>query len=431
MGPFEKALQKVQRQQMTHEDRGPGDRRVRDALKTMGDLAYDTTSLPFQMLTYSPEAEGAFIGPKGIERLKKAGLGDKMKEFTSRFFGDRAEINPSDAANVWWRMGNPLQKMDEILKSGKSSTLLQDIIHPEEFPELFTAYPKLKNMKVDLKPSQYEKALKAAYVPPSTLDINFENSQAVANRFNRYKKNKWRKENPEPKDQKEYTEWADQAWGSGTEPTGGLDFSSLLRLVKNRMLEKSPGKMSVSVPEQMNSQYPSQDIIESLLHESQHYIQKEELGTDLLDAYNKSGRNVSNNVLKNYSNRYNDVMHPDFGQIPNSEFRPTGQGLEYVKDPDVINDIALRNWIDSLGWREKSRVQGEFSGNFWPPSAHNYEVFRRNNPDLNAPDIFEYRAEVPGEYTYKMNPYEREAFEASKRDIDPQYRNIYKRKTEE
>lgn len=65
MGPFEKALQKVQHQQMTHEDRSPGDRRVRDALKTMGDLAYDTTSLPFQMLTYSPEAEAAF-NPKFI-----------------------------------------------------------------------------------------------------------------------------------------------------------------------------------------------------------------------------------------------------------------------------------------------------------------------------------------------------------------------------
>ena len=65
MGPFEKALQKVRQRQMTHEDRGPGDRRVRDALKTMGDLAYDTTSLPFQMLTYSPEAEAAF-NPKSV-----------------------------------------------------------------------------------------------------------------------------------------------------------------------------------------------------------------------------------------------------------------------------------------------------------------------------------------------------------------------------
>ena len=34
-------------------------------------------------------------------------------------------------------------------------------------------------------------------------------------------------------------------------------------------------------------------------------------------------------------------------------------------------------------------------------------------------------------YIYKMNPYEREAFEASRRDVDPQYRNEFSRKLEE
>ncbi len=149
MNEFEKALQKVRQRQMTHEDRSEGDRRVRDALKTMEEMVVPQSPAEAAMmlalgpiggktfkgasmatgLLASDDAEAAFIGPKGIERLKKAG--GNMKEFTSRFFGDRAEINPSDAANVWWRMGNPLQKMDEILKSVKSRTLLQDIIHRE------------------------------------------------------------------------------------------------------------------------------------------------------------------------------------------------------------------------------------------------------------------------------------------------------------
>ena len=37
---------------------------------------------------------------------------------------------------------------------------------------------------------------------------------------------------------------------------------------------------------------------------------------------------------------------------------------------------------------------------------------------------------VEKSYLYHMNPYEREAFEASKRDIDPAYRKKYSRKTE-
>lgn len=85
---YQRALDKVRRRQMTHEDRTEGGRRVRDALKGMGDLAYDFTSLPFQMLTYSPEAEAA-LNPKLIsEKLIKAvadGPGFKSRTLPTEF----------------------------------------------------------------------------------------------------------------------------------------------------------------------------------------------------------------------------------------------------------------------------------------------------------------------------------------------------------
>lgn len=415
MSPFEKALQKVQRQQMTHEDRGPGDRRVRDALKTMGDLAYDTTSLPFQMLTYSPEAEGAFIGPKGIERLKKAGLGDKMKEFTSRFFGDRAEINPSDAANVWWRMGNPLQKMDEMLKSDKSSTLLQDIIHPEEFPELFTAYPQLKNMKVDLKPSQYEKALKASYNPPNESDI-YDRVNKIYKRLHRDK-------------------------------SVSKDLSD--RVHEHVTKKPMPGSMSIAVPEQMNSQYPSQDIIESLLHESQHYIQNADTPRyydSLTKAYKGEDELLESNLLETIDN-LNDYNRQRWGEGNEYEPGPGSAIQSRIEKTDELkpnfNQERFMDWLEdnssnprvSYVTKRSGLTRDSVENGDWEDEDFVNILADLREDGINTNDFLK-RVEgltynVDPAYLYKMNPYEREAFEASKRDIDPQYRNVYKRKTEE
>lgn len=321
-----------------------------------------------------------------------------MIPFISRVFGQRAEINPSDAANVWWRLGSITSKMDNLLaekkaiseqlakqfrssrsltpgelvkrnelinKSNKTITL-PDLMAPEEFPALFAAYPKLRHMAVDIKTGR-QGQIAGEYVP--------------------------------------------------------ID---------------DPGTIKISLPDEMAAATPSADIAETLLHEIQHFIQKTESGLSgkrFVTNYGRQAGDIADNVKNSLTQRKLDIRYGK-GNVYTAmdkatAFRPAGKGLEWRADSVQLDDIKLREWMDSLGWREKSRVQAEFAGGFWPPSAFNYADFKRRNPDLNPPDVSVYNPHVKEFYSYKMNPYEREAFEASRRDIDPQYRASFARKLEE
>jgi hypothetical protein len=298
-------------------------------------IVYDTFApLPLQALTYSKEAEGAFLGPMGYKNLVKAGMENSAKPFQSRFFGNRYEVSPSNAANVWWNIGSPTSKVDAVLaesaekqkqkdsawdtyskykksipeneaersasqkmtlkgledrwfklpSGGMPSMQFKDIVHPEEYPELYMAYPELFEKKVNLFQSDLPTKVSAEYSPK-----DFEMLNKVH------------------------------------------DISSFW----------------LNIPRQSSG--GGRDLVESLLHEAQHYIQHKESGLN------------AEGFLKTYKedqeNRVKDILS-----------KGGGAGLP--------EQLKQKNW------------------------------------------------------GYRTSPYEREAYEASRRDVDPQYREKYDRKTE-
>lgn len=321
--------------------------------------------LPVQALTYSPEAEPAFIGKKGFERLQRAGLAAKAKAFESRFHGNRYEVNPSKSANVWWAMGNPTVNMDRLLKgTDRATAKFKDLINPEEFPELATAYPKLFNMEVDLRKTPYEQRIAASYAPLSK-DYNTRAKAILMEEKlrERYIRNHPKIENPNRslgdkiKMDIKYDDIMSGNYGP-RKHLGGMTQDEFKDYYQDHLIKKNSGRMNLTVPDQMTADNPSLDLVESLLHEGQHYIQKEELGRDFLNDYR-------------------------------------------IYDSDFTDDL-----FDA--WTTAEQKKG-----------------RRIYGGALIGDILDQG------YVYHMNPYEREAFEASKRDINPQYRESYSRKTED
>lgn len=365
--------------------------------EAVGGILGEVAPLPVQAALYSPEAEAAFIGPKGFARLQKTGMADKAVPFKSRFFGDRWEISPSDAANVFWRMGAPTQVADmlrgKIPQGSYQSTLAKfsDFISPEQFPELAAAYPKLFQMPVQVSRSARDKTVKASYREPKIHEANVPSSFKLSGRLAKM----WESKNPSPdigdyltddipvedisnaskKFDKDFDEWYKRRFGTseniiptGTpqEYLGGRSFEDFDKYIQQRALDRHPGVMTVNVPDEMNAAYPGSDIAESLLHEAQHFIQREEnvkgTGQTLMGLYEKAGENATAPMYR-----------------------------------------AVNAFVDSK---------------LSPHWETNKERIRK---------LMEGKIKASG---YRLNPYEREAFEASKRDVDPQYRQDYSRKTE-
>lgn len=352
--------------------------------EAVGGALGEVAPLPVQAALYSPEAEAAFIGPKGFARLQKAGMADKAKPFQSRFFGDRYEVSPSEAANIFWRMGSPTYAADSIRnKIPKDSyqsvkATFADFIPPEQFPELAAAYPNLFRIPVEVSRSRRDEPLKASYREPESYETPAK-AYKVANKLQR----RWERKNPMPNTSDYVSNWdnggeeayraATEAWrtrlfghpdgyasDAPKEYLGGLNYSEFADMMRKRALDRHPGFMTVNVPDQMNAAYPGSEIAESLLHEAQHFIQREEnvkgTGKSLIDLYKTAE------------------------QVPAKK----------------IEDAAMRS---------------------------------KGHTDIDGPAWDRY-GDLKKSYLYNLNPYEREAFEASKRDVNPQYRQDYSRKTE-
>ena len=425
----------------------------------------------------SDDAEAAFIGPKGIERLRK--LGHDVKTWPSRFFGERAEINPSDTANVWWRMGAPSMKLDDMIKSGKTSVLFKDILPEQEFPELAAAYPEIFRTPVKIRPSQWQEEIAASYAPLKTSDIKnkYKARSKVQERLEReYEKTHPEPKRPDPRDPKfrvptpdgkssmldfatynaekaqhsaDWDKWRNQSlrypyekfgikthdpvdnvWFANREEDEALK-DAITRLRFERRRQRSPGIMTLNVPEQGVGDNPSLGFVESLLHEAGHEIQDVERPpgiTSFLSRYTQPGEDLAKTLVNRAKEKYNKT-----GLLPE------GQGLKWEEEfePD---EMKFRNWLDTLGYKERKLVQPFLDDLWWPPTRNQLEnltdklYYTENGGSQlvdSMPDFYNVDPIVKDLYRYKMNPYEREVFESSKRDIDPQYRKMYSRKTEE
>jgi hypothetical protein len=282
MNDFEKALRKVQQRQMTHEDRAPTDKRVRDAIKDMGDLAYDVTSLPFQMLTYSPEADAMYFGPKGVSRLEK--LGKNLKVFQSQLFGPRSEINiPDDLLHL--KNVSPLKNINKAMaESGESVLRLDQIISPKEFPELASAYPELFRTTVKISDWLPNNAA-ATYKPNKNFDLPFDmqHYEDVSRRINKRNMVNFKKNNPNSFDFPEY-----------------VDTFDLYERALPKRLERNPGSIELAIGNTYDG-----DILKGLLHELGHGIQHIEGygGADMVAAYTKIDDDLRELVKHRFNNK--------------------------------------------------------------------------------------------------------------------------------
>ncbi len=353
-------------------------------IKKIAGAAYDTFApLPVQAALYSPEAEAAFIGPKGMARLKGTEFEKLMKPFISRFFGQRAELNPTDSDLVIQAMlGGPHatakaklaeqkawreiildRNHKEILKKVKTTPLSAEIYKQdiakimaekpkelvaadflEQFPALVAAYPDLKRVPVEVKQGYAGNEMakfNPAHTPPTTTSIPPNVMDAVF------------KDMP-------ITERLKR---------GPKLMEAYFKDMKKR---NQVGRITVSLPDQAIGDYPGLTSYESILHEIQHFIQKQESGLTARD------------FLTDYKSRDNKLR----SDIVTAAERKATDSRGYT-------DVHKLNWGQGL-------------------KVHSYDN------DVSIPD----------EYLYKMNPFEREAFEASKRDITPAYRDAYSRITE-
>lgn len=303
-------------------------------LRSAGAVAETVGSVPSQLLAYSPEAEAAFIGPKGYANLQKKGLADKATEFASKFFGDRWEISPPLTTNVGWRMGDVNNSMDRVVQEAfaadksakKAVTTLSDLIPDHMYPDLYAAYPKLRGMPVEIVPRSKEIPLKAEYTPKGMTNPNNDAYTAIKlrDRLDR----EWRRQNPSPVFS-EYTKglkyrtpeydaaraqyeadlkaWniaytgSERGWPEwGHEGPPEVKLRELMNLPEDMKTDnlfydygkakelRAPGKIRVQLSDEMKGDYPGSQLAESLMHEVQHYIQGQEIAggkTALKPAY--------------------------------------------------------------------------------------------------------------------------------------------------
>ena len=389
-------------------------------------------------------AAGIFAGPQGMARLKAAGLGDKMKEFTSRFFGQRAEINPTDtdlviqamlggphavakakqAEQTAWRGAHA--ELVERAKAFPGSTGLQEAVAKskaaapkglvasdflEHFPELVIAYPRLKELPIEFYPSstrgigyagkfdpEYAKSVRTAGSTGKGREV--ENAFYAAMGTDRYAANpdlyfRGRKVAKEAKKRANIKAREDSLTGN------------------------------ITIVGQANSDVPGVNSYNTLLHEIQHFIQREEAGmgkvrgSHFLDLYaDKEGKRLTN------YDRLVDKMNDR-----KEELRKIHSKQRNLADDKI--DAADRII------REK-QAAGKLTGD-QASKLLNSVINQANKQDNRAYTNYVYatnkyqRENLPmhkKNWEYNMNPFEREAYESARRDIDPAYRKKYSRKTE-
>lgn len=402
-------------------------------VKKIAGAAYDTFApLPVQAALYSPEAEAAFIGPKGMARLKGTEFEKLMKPFISRFFGQRAELNPTDSdlviqammggphaiakaqsvANKEWADKVAARNLREDLEtnpfgpSRAQNTIRTELFNQdkaklmaekpkdlvaadflEHFPALVAAYPELKKVPIHIRSNYYGNeiakfepnfsvARSNTYVPFPIITAKVLDKVAPYPDLQGFVKYS----DPINKrgsymDYKEYDKAADAVSKKRRAIVDAHIANYRKREAKNREqaeLDANVGKITVSLPDQAIGDYPGLTSYESILHEIQHFIQKQEsglIGRDFLTDYKRPDNKLRSDI------------------VTAAEKKAT--------DSRGYTDVRKLNWGQGL-------------------KVHSYDN------DVSIPD----------EYLYKMNPFEREAFEASKRDITPAYRDAYSRITE-
>ena len=470
---------------MTHPDRSGIDRRVQEAKKTLEEMVVPQSPAEWAMMAAlgpmggkafkgasmaagalaSDDANAMFIGPKGIERLKA--LGKNVQEFPSRWFGTRAEVNPTDTSNVWWRMGGASARLDDLLKKNQTSAMLKDILPHEEFPELFEAYPELAKVPVKIRPSQFQQSTAASYRPMNPItDLRY--SHRVAGKLQQKLEREFERITPRPtpvdlddpdfqsklaqyfEDSKEYELAAQQYPFTKLGVEEGQSFRDAVNKIRLQRLKErqGPGTITLNVPDQGYGDNPPLELVNSLLHEAQHGIQHlENNPDDFLTAYGDAEYVVSDKIKRavsaqQYERNLDPLQYTDDGYFLRSDDDwKQNRGLFMRRDSVEANESEVRNWLDSLSWKEKQVVNPLLEDYWWPLSMRNLEKMREDlSNTVGGVDLSDqmpmdrftvYRPEVRQEYKYKMNPYEREAVEASRRDTDPQYRKAFSRKTEE
>ena len=411
-------------------------------IKKIAGTAYDTFApIPVQAALYSPEAEAAFIGPQGIARLKAAGLGDKMKEFTSRFFGQRAEINPTDtdlviqammggphaiakAKQMEFESWNTAQK--ELLKQAKAypeSKGLQEALarhkaaRPkqavaadflEHFPELVIAYPRLKELPINF----FDNSIGVRYA--GKYDPDFAKSVKVPYGVGLDAENAF------------YKAMGTQRFGAPAElARRGDKVSRMAKKRANIKAREDSYTGSIDVVGQANADIPGVQSYETILHEIQRFIQREEAGlgkvrgTHFLDLYaDKEGKRLTNydRLVDKLSER-KDVIRKKYNKEHKLADAKIEAAEKIISEKQAAGKLTgdqasnLLTTVINQANKQESRAYSNYT----------YAINKYQNDNLPM---------HKKNWDYNMNPFEREAYESARRDTDPAYRKAYSRKTE-
>jgi hypothetical protein len=230
---------------------------------------------------------------------------------------------------------------------------------------LVAAYPKLKRVPVEVnktsgKAGEVAASFDATHMTPYDITASNKVSQAFD------------AANPMPLS-KDFT--VDGKWDKVAQQEAYAAWqkrknSMMSEYFKRSDAERNTGKMTLNLPETTAASRPTLDQYNSVLHEIQHFIQKEESGKSgvgFIEAYTRENRNREN----------------------------------FLKF--ALNNKATRAKITG--------AEHKLSGYEWNPSSGK---------------------DTPSKYfVYKQNPYEREAYESAERDINPQYRETFMRKLQE
>ena len=412
-------------------------------IKKIAGTAYDTFApIPVQAALYSPEAEAAFIGPQGMARLKAAGLGDKMKEFTSRFFGQRAEINPTDtdlviqammggphaiakakqAEQTAWREAHA--ELVERAKAFPASMGLQEAVVKsraaapkglvasdflEHFPELVTAYPRLKELPIEFYTSssrgigyagkfdpEYAKSVKYPYGKGLEAEDAFYSAMGTK-RF---------EAPPEVRQRGE----------------------KVAREAKKRANIKAREDSltgNITIVGQANSDVPGVDSYNTLLHEIQHFIQREEAGmgkvrgSHFLDLYaDKEGKRLTNydRLVDKMNDRKEKLrkIHSKQRNLADDKVDAADRIIREKQAAGKLTDDQASKLLNSVINQANKQDNRAYTNYVYATNK-----YQRENLPMHKKN-----------WEYNMNPFEREAYESARRDIDPAYRKKYSRKTE-
>lgn len=432
----------------------------RDPIKGILSTAYDIAApVTVQAALYSPEAEAAFIGPQGMKRLQAAGMGDRVKEFTSRFFGQRGEINPTDTDlviqsmmggphsiakaktgewDVWRRAKEELSSrakefpkslgLQEALakhsKNKPEQLVVADFL--EHFPELITAYPRLKQVPVNFYDSNIGVRYSGKYDPEATIRNTTALSSVGAGR---------------KAEDAFYAAMGEERYMAPSDISRrGRKVASMER--KRARLKEQGDKRTgdITIVGQENASIPGLDSYNTLLHEIQHFIQREEAGlgrkpgAEFLDLYHSQAKTQPYNydTLIDKVGERKDAVERDAIAVSEKAGKAYNS-FDSTKLYDAIVSLVKKGKLteeqaEKVAEMESTRKAissgGEFN-TFLSEVMYNKANSVQNK--LKSDDLPMHSKS----WDYKMNPFEREAYESARRDTDPGYRNSFTRKTEQ